>query len=254
MYFDFTVFTCSTHIIFLNNRNVQKTELSFMNKKLTVETTFSQACGRSTTPVSQSPSSLILRRKQRELDRLVIEHPNMDSISSFKGTDGTFGVLTDKKSLVLTVNKDFSKYTGFDLHTLLGKNCNMLQRRFDSRNEKQLQLIREKMAKCESITTHLVNYTWDETEFLSIISIRPVFVERVHIGFYSVQMPALWVSVGYPIKPSTPDPTPVARRFARSRNVRDELAIMDIRPAANVRMSAVVLKRYRALRQMLESC
>jgi len=195
----------------------------------------------------------MLRRKQRELDHCIIENPNIASISQFKGTDGTFAVFTDKRERVLAVNKEFTEYTGFNLKQLIGKNCNILQHRFDQRNDEQIKLIKSALVDLKPITTHLINYTWNEDEFLTVISIRPVVIKGVHIGFYSVQMPALWVSVARPLKPSTPSPTPVCRRLIRSTNINNELARMDIRPAENVKMSAYVLKRYAALKKLLNS-
>jgi len=211
---------------------------------LTVNTKLSKIrdSKRTTPPRCESPSSILLRRRQNELDNCIIEHPSTESISKFQGTDGTFAVFTDKKACVLATNQDFTTYTGFTLKQLIGKNCNILQHRFDQRNGQQLQLIRTSLTNLEPITTHLINYTFNEAEFLTIISVRPVFVQSVHIGFYSVQTPALWVSVCRPLKPSTPSPTPVNRRLVRSDKLDQQ-----VRPVENVKMSAFVLKRYKAL-------
>ena len=158
-----------------------------------------------------SMSSLTMRRASNLLEDMFIRNPCRETVESFI-CNNVLSVLTDSKAAVTTTNQAFDSNAR---DTIIGKNCNCLQKRGDTRNDISNIQIRNALRQNKSVVTHLINYNSDGHEYLVVISIRPIFNSHGNLqGYYSLQIPILHVT---PYKDSLPILIPPSERHPYRR-------------------------------------
>ena len=169
-------------------------------------------------------SSLAMRRAVRTLENLVLGAPDRDTVEEF-AYQNAGAVLTDARAIVKTTNHAF---TANVRASILGKNCNCLERRGDTRNDISNLQIRNALKARRAVVTHLVNHNLDGHEYLVVISIRPIVDANGTLrGYYSLQLPMLHVipyrgSLPMLIPPSERHPY---RRFYETDYTREEASL-----------------------------
>ena len=156
---------------------------------------------------------------------MTVARPCRSSIEGFT-CNNVLSVLTDTNAVVLTTNKAFEANLRA---SILGKNCNCLQKLGDPRNSISNTAIRTALKNRRPLVTHLLNVNSDGHEYLVVISIRPIFDSSGSIhGFYSLQLPMLHVT---PYKGSLPILIPPSerhpyRRFYETQYTEEEASLV----------------------------
>ncbi len=87
--------------------------------------------------------------------------------------DGQTVVVTDRSSRVVWVSRGFSRLTGYQAGEMLGKTPALLQGPLT--NTATRAFVRQRLARCESVTATIQNYRKDRTPYWCRITIDPLF-------------------------------------------------------------------------------
>ncbi len=82
-------------------------------------------------------------------------------------------VVTDRSSRVVWVSRGFSRMTGYQPNEMLGKTPALLQGPLTSLTTRAF--VRQRLARCEAVTTTIQNYRKDQTPYWCRISIDPLY-------------------------------------------------------------------------------
>lgn len=102
-----------------------------------------------------------------------------------------FLITTNTKGVVLSVNSRFLQFTGYDINDCVGKNCNFLQNKNDTRNYdgnwKTRYHINQKLTIPFYVT--FFNKTKTNYNYVIYLKIEPIVKNDVIIGYYSLGKP-----------------------------------------------------------------